>query len=291
MRARGGGRVGRVVVARGARKEQLRARELQLVVGRGRHVDRDEHDLAAECGDREHTRHGARRRQRAVGCKTFRELDAEDRHVERARAEVAAARREEDRPACGTTSVVSSVGRASTSVAAMFRPWRTHTTMPCFAPPAASSPTSAVPSESGGVRASPASRVARGRKEVGRLDVEVVRHRVRGAVGPPRVVRERRDEALARRGVHRTRDLIGHGLAQRRRAARAQATRATNFTKEIRAIATHQYLTCVDLKNCYPTILTDMFPDIAELKYYDDHRDEVLAETMRHYGVSRDAAK
>ena len=89
---------------------------------------------------------------------------------------------------------------------------------------------------------------------------------------------------------------IGHEIssgtvAQRRRAARAQATRATNFTKEIRAIATHQYLTCVDLKNCYPIILTDMFPDIAELKYYVDHRDEVLAETMRHYGVSRDAAK
>ena len=71
----------------------------------------------------------------------------------------------------------------------------------------------------------------------------------------------------------------------------AQLPSITNFTKEFRAIATHEYLTCIDLKNCYPTILTHMFPDICELKYYVDHRDEVLTETMRHYGVSRDAAK
>ena len=71
----------------------------------------------------------------------------------------------------------------------------------------------------------------------------------------------------------------------------AQLPSITSFTKDIRAIATHQYLTCVDLKNCYPTILMHMYPDILELKHYVDHRDEVLAETMQHYGVSRDAAK
>ena len=71
----------------------------------------------------------------------------------------------------------------------------------------------------------------------------------------------------------------------------AQLPSITNLTKEIRAVATHQYLTCIDLKNCYPTILTYMFSDIRELKNYVGHRDEVLTETMRHYGVSRDAAK
>ena len=71
----------------------------------------------------------------------------------------------------------------------------------------------------------------------------------------------------------------------------AQLPSITSFTRDIRAIATHQYLTCVDLKNCYPTILMHMYPDILSLKYYVDHRDEVLAKTMRHYDVSRDAAK
>ena len=55
----------------------------------------------------------------------------------------------------------------------------------------------------------------------------------------------------------------------------AQLPSITSFTKDIRAIATHQYPTCVDLKNCYPTILMHMFPDILELKYYADRRDEV----------------
>ena len=71
----------------------------------------------------------------------------------------------------------------------------------------------------------------------------------------------------------------------------AQLPSITSFTKDIRAIATHQYPTCVDHKNCYPTILMHMFPDILELKYYADRRDEVPAETMRHCGVFRDAAK
>ena len=66
----------------------------------------------------------------------------------------------------------------------------------------------------------------------------------------------------------------------------AQLPSITSFTRDIRAIATHQYLTCVDPKYCYPTILMHMYPGILSLKYYVDHRDKVLAETMRHYGVS-----
>lgn len=63
------------------------------------------------------------------------------------------------------------------------------------------------------------------------------------------------------------------------------------LTKEYRAIATLDYATCVDLSNCYPTILAWMYPAIAELQDYVNHRDDILKATMEHYDVNRDAAK
>ena len=60
----------------------------------------------------------------------------------------------------------------------------------------------------------------------------------------------------------------------------AQLPSITSFTRDIRAIATHQYLACVDLKNCYPTILIHMYPDILPLKYSPIQKWELLRRCL-----------
>ena len=69
----------------------------------------------------------------------------------------------------------------------------------------------------------------------------------------------------------------------------AQFPSITKLAKDIQAIAVADYLSCVELKNCYPCILSAIF-DVAALASYVNTRESILRQTAHFYGVCHDDA-